>query len=319
MTNEQPLHYDEPPNKAALALAAAVHAALLAALFFGVQWKNEQPGGMPVDVYYGNPAAALPPPRPVAEPEPEHKAAPKTAPKVAPKTEPKVTEKPQIDPQIAIKDKERREREEKLKREKEREEKEKTEKLKKQQLEEEQKQKEEKARKEEDDKKKREQKEKEKDAKRASDLAKQLERDLNHSQQQRTNSARDERIAAMRSQLEAEGGSATRGGESKPGKTGKQGSSGRSGDPGYGDRIRIRIKNNIILPHAIQGNPEAIFEVTQLPTGDILGVKLLKSSGNKVLDEAIERAINKSSPLPKPDNPDAFQRVLKVIYKPFDE
>ena len=70
----------------------------------------------------------------------------------------------------------------------------------------------------------------------------------------------------------------------------------------------------------IQGNPEAIFVVTQLPTGDILPpITMKKSSGNAQLDAAIERAILSASPLPKPDQPELFQRILELKYKPFDE
>ncbi|MDR1934095.1 MAG: TonB C-terminal domain-containing protein, partial [Candidatus Accumulibacter sp.] len=59
--------------------------------------------------------------------------------------------------------------------------------------------------------------------------------------------------------------------------------------------------------------------VTQLPTGEIIDVRLSKSTGNKPLDEAIERAIRKSDPLPLPDQPDLFQRDLELKYRPFDE
>lgn len=87
----------------------------------------------------------------------------------------------------------------------------------------------------------------------------------------------------------------------------------------YASKVRGKIRGNIVLPPGIQGNPEAIFEVTQLPSGEILGVKIRKSSGNPTLDASIERAILKSSPLPKPDQPELFERVLKIPYKPFDE
>ena len=42
-----------------------------------------------------------------------------------------------------------------------------------------------------------------------------------------------------------------------------------------------------------------MFKVEQLPTGEILSVRLSKSSGVPQFDEAVERGINKSSPLPK--------------------
>ena len=71
----------------------------------------------------------------------------------------------------------------------------------------------------------------------------------------------------------------------------------------YAARIRGKIRGNIALPQDIKGNPEAIFNVIQLPTGEVLSVKLKKSSGHQGYDEAVERAILKSSPLPKPDKP----------------
>ncbi len=43
-----------------------------------------------------------------------------------------------------------------------------------------------------------------------------------------------------------------------------------SPDAGYVDKIRTRIKANIVLPPEIKGNPEAIFDVVQLPTGEVL-------------------------------------------------
>ena len=91
------------------------------------------------------------------------------------------------------------------------------------------------------------------------------------------------------------------------------------GQADYAAKVRGKIRGNIVLPPAIQGNPEAIFDVTQLPSGDVLTVRIRKSSGNRLLDEAIERAILKSSPLPKPDDPVLFDRSLKIPYKPFEE
>ena len=87
----------------------------------------------------------------------------------------------------------------------------------------------------------------------------------------------------------------------------------------YAGKIRGKIRGNTVLPPAIQGNPEAIFDVTQLPSGEVISVRLKRSSGNANLDAAIERAILKSSPLPKPDQPELFQRVLEIKYRPFEE
>ena len=95
--------------------------------------------------------------------------------------------------------------------------------------------------------------------------------------------------------------------------------SNKRGIADYASKIRGKVRGNIVLPPSIQGNPEAIFKVSQLPGGEVLSVKLERSSGNPALDTAIERAILKSSPLPKPDDPSLFQRELTIKYKPYEE
>jgi len=70
----------------------------------------------------------------------------------------------------------------------------------------------------------------------------------------------------------------------------------------------------------IQGNPEAMVLVTQLPTGQVLDAKLVISSGNTAYDDAVLRAILKSSPLPlpAPDSREAFRRDLQLKFRPKD-
>ena len=87
----------------------------------------------------------------------------------------------------------------------------------------------------------------------------------------------------------------------------------------YLGRIRGKIRGNIVLPPEIKGNPEAIFEVTQLPSGEVISVKLKKSSGHAALDAAVERAILKSSPLPRPEQGDVFDRLLNIPYLPRED
>jgi colicin import membrane protein len=86
----------------------------------------------------------------------------------------------------------------------------------------------------------------------------------------------------------------------------------------YVGKIRSKIRSNILVPDGIAGNPEAVFDVVQLPSGDILSAKLRKSSGHAGYDAAVERAILKSSPLPKPGKPDLFRRDLELRFRPRD-
>lgn len=87
----------------------------------------------------------------------------------------------------------------------------------------------------------------------------------------------------------------------------------------YIARIRGKVRGNIVLPPDIKGNPEAVLDVTQLPTGEILNVRLRRSSGSPAWDTATERAIRKSSPLPKPDRPELFARELELTFRPQDD
>ncbi len=86
----------------------------------------------------------------------------------------------------------------------------------------------------------------------------------------------------------------------------------------YIRRIQAKIKGNVVLPPELPGNPEAIFEVVQLPTGEIIDAVLRKSSGVRAYDDAVQRAIIKSSPLPRPDRADLFQRTLTLKFRPLD-
>jgi colicin import membrane protein len=84
------------------------------------------------------------------------------------------------------------------------------------------------------------------------------------------------------------------------------------------DKIRAKIRGNIVPPPNIQGNPEALVLVTQLPSGDVLDAKLVISSGHRAYDDAVLRAILKASPLPKPDSAALFERELKLTFRPQD-
>jgi colicin import membrane protein len=82
--------------------------------------------------------------------------------------------------------------------------------------------------------------------------------------------------------------------------------------------IQGKVRGNVILPPDMPGNPEAVFEVVQLPTGEILDVQLRRSSGVRAYDEAVQRAIHKSSPLPRPPRPEMFQRTLLLRFRPME-
>jgi len=87
------------------------------------------------------------------------------------------------------------------------------------------------------------------------------------------------------------------------------------------DKIKSKIRSRIPVQvaDAVGGNPDAIFSVSLLPNGEVLTVRMKKSSGNKAYDEAVERAILGASPLPKPDDASLFQRQLELTFRPRDK
>lgn len=246
---------EEPGKKYALSFTVLVHVALLAFLFFGVQWKRSQPEVMEVELWSSRPTPAqvVPPPPP---PPPEVKPEPKPLPKVEPKPAP-VLKKPDIVVKVEKKKPEPKKPEPP----------------------------------------KPELKKPEPKPVPPKDPFKEM---LEREDKQRQARDLQNKLAELA-------------------ETERRASASQRGLADYTNKIRLRIKSNLALPPGIQGNPEAIFEVTQLPTAEVLSVKLKRSSGNPALDSAIERAIRRSSPLPKPDDPSLFQRTLEIKHKPFEE
>lgn len=85
----------------------------------------------------------------------------------------------------------------------------------------------------------------------------------------------------------------------------------------YTDRIRTKIRNKMVRQD-VPAIAEATFQVTLLPGGDVMDVELVKGSGYKSYDDAVERAIKLASPLPVPTEPSlqGLFRKLKLTFKP---
>jgi colicin import membrane protein len=67
----------------------------------------------------------------------------------------------------------------------------------------------------------------------------------------------------------------------------------------YGGKVRAKVKPNIVFTDDISGNPTAEVEVRTGPDGTILSQRLIKSSGNKAWDEAVIKAIIRTETMPK--------------------
>lgn len=89
----------------------------------------------------------------------------------------------------------------------------------------------------------------------------------------------------------------------------------------YVAKIQAKIKGNLIRSLCAEGNPQLVFNIKLLPTGEFASSpSLKKSSGNAACDDAVERAIIASEPLPIPTDADAFDsfRNLNLSFRPND-
>ena len=264
----------EPGRWPALALAALVHLALLAFLWFGVSWQNTVPVAIEAEIWspQAREAAPLPEPLPPPVAQPEPLPAP---PKPVPVPEP-VAKTP--DPEIALEKKRKQELEKKLAEELEK--KRLLEEREKKRLAEEQ----EKQRLAELDKKKA-------DEKRKKDLAKQANDEMRNRQE----AAADAQLDKIRREKELKR-LQSMAGESGAGDAER--SSGPKFDASYGAKIAARIKRNtrFLASDAVPGNPTIEYELELFPDGSVKNIKILHESGYPAFDEAVKRAVYSTAP-----------------------
>ncbi len=301
----------EPSRLPAFLLAVAVHAILLGFLYFGISWQSNEPVAVEAEVWdMSVQSAAAPelPPPPAPEPEPEPEPAPVPAPPPRPVEPPPVERPAPVEPDIKLQrekerkekeqrelaEKKERERKEELRKEAERKELAKKEEAEKKKKEEAERQKKELAKKEEAEKKKKEEAAKLAEAKKQKAAAEKAE-------------------AAKLEKLRQEDLKRMAGAMGSTGTAEK--STAPKADSGYVAAITAAIKSATAYGGSttMPGNPKAVFKVEQLPTGEIMSVRLVKSSGVPEFDRAVENGIKKASPLPKKKD-GTVERILDVNF-----
>ena len=286
------LEFAPPPTPGlvrGLGLAILAHACLLAALTWGVQWKQSPATiSAEAELWSAIPQqAAPPPPPPLPPPTP---AVPAPAP-------PPVAETPRApDPQIALEREKQR-----LRKEQQQQAAEKLEKDKQRKAQEKQR---------ELDKRQAAEKEKaEQDAKRKLADANRRKDELK-AQQEAARRIEEQRKANLQRMAGLAGGTGT------PAATGTAlQSSGPSA--GYGSKLVAKIRPNIVYTESVATNPEAVVEVRTTADGTIASRRLVKSSGIKSWDEAVLRAIDKTEALPR-DVDGRVPPVLEISFRPRD-
>ena len=272
-----------PRKGVSLALAIAVHLVFIAVLIFSIRWQNTPPTPVTAELYAApSPVVAPPPPPP---PPPEPRPEPRPEPPVPKPEPPKALPAEKPDPRaadIALKARQEQERqrtEQAAREKKEREQKEAERKL--------------------------AEEKKRADDKKAAESRERLQREMDamRAQVDREVQARAQAEQQVRAQADA---------------AARESAARSSAQADWIRRIQAKIKGNVTVPPDLAGNPEAIFDIVQLPTGEIIDVQLRKSSGTRAYDDAVQRAILKSSPLPRPERAEIFTRALTLKFRPLD-
>ncbi len=306
-----------PARLRAITLAVLVHAVLIGALTWGVNWKNtaDQPA-VEAELWAAVPTQAAPravePPPPPPPPPVQQVTPPAPPPPPVRAAEPPDTR----EADIAIeREKKRLEQEKKAreqqelreKRERERKEEERRDRL-------------------EQEKKERLQKEKDKEQ-REKQLAEQKKAEQDKQKKLAEDKRKADEAAKRKSDAEAkqlaeqreanmrriQGMAGATGGENATGKDKEN----RTPSGGYGGKVAAKVKPNIVYPDAISGNPRAEVEVRLSPDGTIVGKRLVQPSGNKAWDDAVLRALDKTETLPR-DVDGRVPSSLTIGFRPQD-
>jgi len=80
--------------------------------------------------------------------------------------------------------------------------------------------------------------------------------------------------------------------------------------------IENRIQQNWIPPASARAGLECVVNVTQIPSGDVVDVRVGRCNGDDAVVRSIEAAVLRSSPLPRPPTPSLFERNLEVVFNP---
>lgn len=279
---EHSFQRQEPGKWASAIFSFLMHAVLVTALVWGVQWQRRESQPVGVELVRAQPASVPPPP---PQPEPEVRPEPpKPQPEPKPVVEKAPEPKPVAKPDIALKEPEKKKPAPKPEPKPEPE------------------KKPEKKPEPKPEKKPEPKPEKKEDAKPPmSDIDRMLMKEDQRIRDVKNRSLLDKQAADLNAKLAAAATAASMG----------------RAQADWISRISQKVRSNLILPPGTSGDPKIVFRLQILPSGEVLGEpKLVSNTGGAALEEAVRRAILKSSPLPKPEKNEVFERELNFNFYP---
>jgi colicin import membrane protein len=84
----------------------------------------------------------------------------------------------------------------------------------------------------------------------------------------------------------------------------------------YQFAIAQKIRRNWSVPASARPDTVCVANVRQLAGGEIVGVTIISCNGDEAVKRSVEAAIHRSSPLPRPSDPDLFRPLLELNLRP---
>ena len=82
----------------------------------------------------------------------------------------------------------------------------------------------------------------------------------------------------------------------------------------WGAKLKACVQPHLRFSDASAGNPKVEITVQLLPSGSPVGARVVKSSGNALFDAAVERAIMRCDPFPRPES-GGLPSSMNVVYR----
>ncbi len=80
--------------------------------------------------------------------------------------------------------------------------------------------------------------------------------------------------------------------------------------------IKLHVQRHWNQPENWPAGTRCTVRVSQIPSGEVVQVRIVRSTGDPVLDRSVESAVLRASPLPLPSDPQVFEREIEFVFNP---
>lgn len=84
----------------------------------------------------------------------------------------------------------------------------------------------------------------------------------------------------------------------------------------YVRAIQVHVEQRWFEPPGLAAGLSCTIYVTQIPGGDVVGMRFGTCNGNAAVRQSIENAVRNASPLPPPPEPALFEREVELVFTP---